>query len=205
MRSTQPRADRLQQARALTTRVLLICGALAAVQTVASLAAAPFTPALAAAAPPLYALAAGLHSVMPFLARLLTGRPWTATITAGLTGMLIWPFSAVGPLILVAFLAGAASFDLVLRHANRPSRKRYLIAVLASAATLFVISLPVFSPTHLVPMMVIGALIGRIVGEMAAWLGALALAQGLRRVGTQTFDSELPGEGAHQIPAQPRG
>lgn len=188
MNNRQVRKNRdARKTGAMTTRVLLVCGALAATQAMVSLATTPFTPAIAAAAPPVYAFVAGVHSVMPFLARRLTGVPWTATVTAGVTGLLMWPFTAVGPLILVAFLAGAASFDLVLVRAGASSRRRYLAAVAAASVALFIVSLPVFSPAHLVPLVLIGALAGRFLGEGVAAGIAILLQRGLFRTGLRSF------------------
>lgn len=171
------------RASRLTTRVLLICAALAAVQMLVSTAIAPFAPALAAAAPPAYALVAAVHSLMPFLARILTGVPWTATITASAAGVLIWPFSAVGPLLLVVFVAGAAAFDLALWGAARATRRRLVLAAILAGVILFLISLPVFSPDHLTPVILGATLIGRVVGELIALGAATLVASALDRAG----------------------
>lgn len=169
----------------LTTRVLLVCAALAAVQAVLSATVSAVTPAVAAVLPPAYALIAAVHSVMPFLARLLTGASWSATITAGIAGVLMWPVSAVGPLVLVVFLSGAVAFDEVLRGRPGPTVRRMLTAAAASAVVLFVVSLPVFSPGHLTPGMLAATLGARLAAQAAAALGARGLAAALRRVGVR--------------------
>lgn len=169
----------------LTTRVLLICAALAAVQALVSLAVFPVTPAIAAVAPPAYALIAAVHSVMPFLARILTRASWTATITAAVAGVLIWPFSAIGPLVVVALVAGAASFDLALLGTARPRSRRLLLGTVLAGVVLFVISLPVFSPDHLTPVILGATLVCRVLGETVALLAARALVAGLERAGSR--------------------
>lgn len=163
-----------------------MCAALAAVQAVVSASLSALTPGIAAVMPPLYALVAAVHTVMPFLARLLTGAPWSATVTAGIAGVLIWPFSAVGPLVLVVFLVGAAAFDLVVRNHGAVSRRRLAAAAVCSGVALFVISLPVFSTAHLIPSVLAATLAARILGEGAAVVAASALARGLRRVGVRS-------------------
>lgn len=173
----------VQERGTLSTRVLLICAALAAVQALVSLAVSPVTPAIAAAAPPVYALVAAVHSIMPFLARMLTRAPWTATITAGVAGVLVWPFSAIGPLVVVALLAGAAAFDLALLGAGVPRRQRLVLAAVLAGVALFLISLPVFSPDHLTPIVLTATLAGRIAGELIALLAAGILASALGRAG----------------------
>lgn len=152
-------------------------------QTLASLAVSPATPAIAASAPPLYALVAAVHSVMPFLARVLVGIPWTATITAAIAGMLVWPFSAIGPLIIVPLVASAATFDLGLLGSRSPSRRRLVLAAASAGVVLFLVSLPVFSPDHLTPLILGATLLGRTAGELLALAAATALAAALSRAG----------------------
>ncbi|MDP3952578.1 hypothetical protein [Microbacterium sp.] len=174
------------RSRALpSTRTLLICAALAALQTLIYVVVAPMTPVLAAAMPPLYALVAGVHSFMPFLARLLTRTLWTATITAAVAGVLVWPFSAIGPLVLVTFLAGSAAFDVALLRSGQLSGHRLIFAAGIAGAVLFVISLPVFSPQHLTVAILAGALLGRMLGEIGALIFATVLVRALRAAGIQ--------------------
>jgi hypothetical protein len=155
------------------------------VQAAVYTAVAPMTPALAASMPPLYALVAGIHSVMPFLARLLLRSPWTATITAGVAGVLVWPFSAVGPLVLVVFLTGAIVFDVALPRGDRVTRGRLVLAAALAAVALFLIALPVFSPQHLTAPFLLATLLGRLVGECAALGVAVAIARALRTAGVR--------------------
>jgi len=174
------------RAGGLSTRTLLVCGALAAVQTVVSASVSAVTPGLAAMMPPAYALVAALHTIMPFLARLLTGAPWTATITSAITGVLVWPFSAVGPLMMFVFLAAGLAFDLALRRPGAPTRRRLAAAAVSAGVALFLVSLPVFSPAHLVPGILAATLAGRLLGEGVAVVVASALVKGLRRVGVRS-------------------
>ncbi len=164
----------------------MVCGALAAVQTVLSASLSALSPGAAAVFPPAYALLAAVHSLMPFLARVLTGTPWTATITSGIAGVLIWPFSAVGPLVLIVLVVGSSVFDLVLRRRGVPSRGRLAAAAACAAAALFVVSLPVFSSAHLTPFILTATLAARVLGEGAAAGAAVALSAGLRRVGVRS-------------------
>jgi hypothetical protein len=165
--------------------MLMVCAALAAVQAVISLAVSPMTPAIATTAPPVYAVVAGVHSIMPFLARSLTGRPWTATITAAITGVLVWPFSVIGPLFLVVSMTAGAAYDLVLLRSGVPGWKRLMSAPALSGAVLFLVSLPAFSPEHLTPGTLITTLVGRIVGQLIAVAVARAIAAGLVKSGVR--------------------
>lgn len=165
--------------------MLLICAALAAVQAVASLGVSPVTPAIATAAPPLYALVAAVHSVMPFLARILTRAPWSATLTAGVAGALVWPFSPIGPLFIVALVTGAAAFDVALLGSRSAAWRRLIPAAAFAGVSLFVVSLPVFSPDHLTPVVLTATLLGRLGGEWIALALAGGLASGLSRSGVR--------------------
>ena len=168
----------------LTTRVLLTCAALGAVQAIASMLLSAATPAVAAASPPAYALLAGVHAIFPFLARRLTRTPWTVTITAGVAGALVWPVNAVGPLVLVVFLAGAASFDAMLLR-GRATVARMLVAAAVAGVVLFAVSLPVFSPDHLTVPILALTLAGRIVGEAIGVIVAVVLGRGLAEAGVR--------------------
>jgi hypothetical protein len=120
---------------------------------------------------------------MPFLARTLTGVSWTATITAVVAGILIWPFSAIGLLVVIPLVAGAAAFDLGLTGARNPGARRLVLAACLAGVVLFTVSLPVFSPDHLTPFVLAATLIGRLIGELVALAAARALSAGLSRAG----------------------
>ena len=180
----QPR--RGTRAGRLPTRALLVAAALAALQTLLFLAVVPVTTVLAAAAPPAYAVVAGIHSLMPFLARLITAVPGTATITAGITGLLTAALSPIGPLAAVPMLTAALVFDLAMPWLSRGrvvALWRILVAASAAAVALFAVSLPVFSSEHLVFPVLAATLIGRVVGEALAATAAWGIARLLSRAG----------------------
>ena len=174
--------------RSLSTRVLLVCAALAAVHVLLHLATVGVLTVLAPLSPPLYGLAAGLHSILPFLARRLTATPGTATITAGVASVFISATSPSGAILIVPLLLAGATIDLVVwradRHGStRSSEARYLIAAVVAGTVLFAVSLSVFSPEHLTPLLIVGTLICRILGELAAAIISLIIARALRRAG----------------------
>lgn len=170
-----------------STRALLHCAVFGAVQAALYLAVAPVAATLATVFPPAYALAAAAYSVMVFAARLFIGRHGTATVTAVITGSLIAAVSPLGLVILVPFVASAAVFDLVLfwtRGARRHRVLRTLVpAALASAITLFAMSLVAFSPGHLTAGVLAATLLGRAAGQVVAVLLANAIVRALSRAG----------------------
>ena len=196
----------------LPTRALLVSAAFAALQTLLFFAIVPVTTMLAATAPPAYALVAGIHSLMPFLARLATGVPGTATITAVITGMLTAAVSPIGPLAAVPMVTAAVVFDAVMPWRTRGSRAprwRVLLAASAAGMALFAVSLPVFSSEHLVAPILIATLVCRILGEAAAAAIALAFTAMLSRAGvvrgrTIAAWGERGGEAAGEIPPPSR-
>lgn len=172
--------------RRLSTRVLLICAALAAVHLLLHIATVPLLTALAPLAPPLYAFVAGLHSLMPFLARRLTDVPGAALLTGGIAAVFVSMTSPSGLIVAVPLLVAGAAIDVVVwrsRGTSRPVRRRYLLAAVCVGTALTALSLVVFSPAHLTPPIVLGTLAGRIIGEVlvAALSGLLATA--LHRAG----------------------
>jgi hypothetical protein len=170
----------------LPTRAILISAALAALQTLVFFAVVPLTTALAATVPPAYAAVAGIHSLMPFTARLVTGVPGTAAITALITGVLTAAFSPIGLLAAVPMLTAGIVFDAVMpwrdRHAPVPLWRVLLAAVVAGVA-LFFVSLPVFSSEHLVAPVLVATVVCRMLGEAAAAFVAFALTRALARGG----------------------
>jgi hypothetical protein len=175
----------------------MICAALGAVQVVVFLSLSAVTPSLAATFPPAYAVVAGVHSVMLFLARRLTGVTGAATITALITGLLVFAFSVLGPLVLIPLLAAGLTFDAALAISGRRSRRggdaaeprtpewHYVLAATAAGAVLFLVSLPVFSAEHLTAPLLIATFAGRVVGEVGAALVAGVLARALERAGVR--------------------
>lgn len=170
-----------------STRTLLYCAVFAGVQALIYLAVSPMAATLATIFPPAYAAAAAAYSVMVFAARLFIDRHGTATVTAAITGILIAAVSPLGLVVLIPLTAAAAVFDLVLFWTRRAHRHRVLRslvpAALMSAVTLFVISLPAFSPGHLTPVLLAATLLGRAIGQIGAALLAKAIIASLSRAG----------------------
>lgn len=171
--------------RRLLTRELLVCAALAAVQVLAFALLSPLMVTLGQSAPPLYAVAAGVHSVMPFLARLLTGTPGTASLTGLFTGVLATAFTPIGPLIVAPMVVAGVAFDVVLpwRRGSLPPVWRIALAATVAGVGLFVVSLPVFSSEHLTVPLLAATLLGRVAGELAAAACAVGLRAALVRRG----------------------
>ena len=172
--------------RRLPTRAILICAAFAALQTLVFFVVVPLTTALAVTAPPAYAVVAGIHSLMPFTARLVTGVPGTATITALITGLLTAALSPIGLLAAVPMLTAGIIFDAALlrrRAAGPMPLWRVMIGAVAAGIALFFVALPVFSSEHLVAPILAATVVGRIVGETATALVAFALTRALARGG----------------------
>lgn len=172
-----------------STRVLLICAALAAVQVGIFVALSPVLVSLPAFSPPLYAVVAGAHSVMIFLAPRVTGARGSATITALVAGFIIAAVNPIGLLVVILLLIPGVLVDLAVLIPGKPTSRamevRYLAAALVAAAALFAVSLPVFSPEHLTAWILVGAAAGRVVGETIAYACSRALAAGLARAGIQ--------------------
>jgi len=172
-----------------STRVLLVCGALAAIQVGVYVGLSPLLVSLPALSPPLYAVVAGVHSTMIFLTPRVTGARWSATITALLAGLIIAAMSPIGLLVALMILIPGVLTDLALlipgSSSARAREVRYLAAALAVAVVLFAVSLPAFSAEHLTAGILVGAAAGRVVGETLAYLLARALAGGLARAGVR--------------------
>lgn len=150
--------------------------------TVVFLALLPFLAALAPVAPPLYALLASVNTAVPLLARLLTRAPGTATVTAGITALVVVSFSPIGLLSSVPLLAAGIVFDLVAGR-GPVSGRRLALGAVAVAVVLFALSLAVFSPEHLTPGMLAATLAGRLVGEALVVSLVRAVHRLLRRAG----------------------
>ncbi|MGM1016995.1 MAG: hypothetical protein ACQEW8_05600 [Actinomycetota bacterium] len=175
----------------LSTRVLLLCGAFAAVHMLLHLATVPVLTVLAPFSPPAYGLVAGVHGLMPFLARRFTATPGTATITAGIAGVFVALASPSGFLVLVPLLVAGIVIDAVVwrvDHGGRASRRvtvRYLLAAVLAGTALFAVSLSVFSPEHLTPLLLVSTLGARIAGELIAVTLAGVLVRALERAGVR--------------------
>jgi hypothetical protein len=163
-----------------------VCATLAAVHLLAHLATVPLLTLLAPLSPPLYGLVAALHSVMPFLARRLTGVPGTALLTAGIAAVFVAATNVAGAIVAVPLLLAGAIIDLVVWRSDADSRRgeiRYYAAAIVAGAALFAVSLSVFSPEHLTPVLLAATLATRIVGELLAAALSRALAVALIRAG----------------------
>lgn len=165
--------------------MLLTCAALAVVHVLLHLSTLPLLTALAAVAPPAYALIAGVHSLMPFLARRITGAPGAAIVTSGIAALLVSATSPSGIIAAIPVLLAGCVIDLTLWRTGRSgaAEVRYLAAGTVTAVTLFAVSLAVFSQAHLTPVIIIGALIGRVCGEVIAVVLSRLLAGALARAG----------------------
>ena len=179
--------------RTLSTRSLLIIAAFGALGALLLIVVAPVTALLAALFPPAYAVAAGMHSVLPFLARRLVGFTWTTTIDFALVGILAIGFTPLGVLIVIPLVLTGVGFDLtlllLLRRRGPLRLWHQLVAALVTAVLLFLVSLPVFSPHDLTPLLLLLTLAGRVVGQLAAagiaWaIGGRVLRAGIMRPST---------------------
>jgi len=179
--------------RTLSTRSLLIIAAFGALGALLLIVVAPVTALLAALFPPAYAVAAGMHSVLPFLARRLVGFTWTTTIDFALVGILAIGFTPLGVLIVIPLVLTGVGFDLtlllLLRRRGPLRLWHQLLAALVTAVLLFLVSLPVFSPHDLTPLLLLLTLAGRVVGQLAAagiaWaIGGRVLRAGIMRPST---------------------
>ncbi|WP_045278088.1 ECF transporter S component [Microbacterium oxydans] len=174
-----------RSSRRLSTRVLLTCAALAVVHVLLHLSTLPLLTALAAVAPPAYALVAGVHSLMPFLARRITGTPGAAIVTSGIAALLVSATSSSGLIAAIPVLLAGCLIDLMLWRTgpSGAAEVRYLAAGAVTAVVLFAVSLAVFSPAHRTPVIIIGTLLGRLVGEAIAVVLSRLLAGALVRAG----------------------
>lgn len=190
--------------RRLSTRALMIIAAFAALGALLLILIAPVTGFLAALFPPAYAVAAGIHSILPLLARRLVGFPWTTTVASALVGILAIGFTPLGVLIVIPLVVTGAGFDvtlLLLARRNEPRLWHFLVAALVTAALLFLVSLPVFSPRDLTPWILLLTLAGRIVGQLAAAGVAWAIGQSVLAAGI--MPASAPGAGSPALAAHP--
>ncbi|UAJ80111.1 hypothetical protein IT072_03410 [Leifsonia sp. ZF2019] len=166
---------------------MLISAVVGAINSLLMLSLFPVVTTLALVAPPLYALVAAAFSILPYTMRRLWGAPFSATLVAFISGLLSSAFSSIGFLAMIPIALGAVIFDLVAPRATHPGAPgaewRWLVASFASGASLFAISLTVFSADHMTPVVVIATAVARLGGQAAAILVAGSLARSLRRAG----------------------
>ena len=171
--------------RRVSTSALLVTASLGAIQALVFMAVVPITTVLAVSSPPAYALVAAVHTALPLLARVVTRTPGMATFAAFVTGVLTVAISPIGPLGIVPLVLGAAVLDLALplRRDARTSPGRILAAAALTGVVLFFVALPVFSPEHLVPGVLIATLAARVAGELAVAGLVIAVRRLLSRAG----------------------
>ncbi|WP_223692700.1 hypothetical protein [Leifsonia poae] len=188
-----------------TTRALLTCAAFGALGAILLAVISPATGALAAFAPPLYAVVAGMHSVLPFLAGRVLGFRFAATTVACFVGLLAGPFTPISFLVVVPLAVSGLVYDLSLARRGRgraAGRTALLVAAALSGVALFLVSLPVMSPEHLIAPILLATLFGRLLGQIAASSVAGALAERLRRAG---LDRALRERSSDRRPPPPEG
>lgn len=197
---------------AAPTRALLVCAALAGVQTVLQLSLLPALSVLAPASPPLYALIASAHTLLPFLARRLTRMPGAATLTSGIAGIFVAATSALGIVALIPLLVAGVVIDAIVWSSDAAGRRResrFLVAGVAAGLALWAVSLSVFSPEHLVPAILLGTLGARVVGELVVVVLSRVLAAALERAGVGRSSGRggqaFPGSRPDGSGAQPNG
>lgn len=172
--------------RLLSTRVLLICAALAAIHLLLHTMTVPALTALAPLSPPAYGLVAGVHSFSPFLARRITDTPGTASLTSAFAALFVAVTTPAGVVAVIPLLIAGGTVDCCVRGGRGTSKiveRRYVFAALLAAVLLFAVGLIVFSPEHLTPHIMIGALLGRVAGELLVVFGTRVLARALNRAG----------------------
>nr|WP_201470352.1 ECF transporter S component [Microbacterium hydrocarbonoxydans] len=177
--------------RRTPTSALLISAAFAAVQALIFVMVVPITSLLAVSSPPAYALVAAVHTAMPLLARVVTRVPGMATFTAAVTGLLTSVVSPIGPIAVVPMVCAALALDLVLPlHRGRtPSAGRIVLAAAVAGVVLFLVALPVFSPEHLTPPVLMATLGARLAGESAVAAGVIGVRRLLVRAGAIRGDA----------------
>ncbi|MCT1477152.1 ECF transporter S component [Microbacterium sp. p3-SID336] len=171
--------------RRVPTSALLVSAALGAIQALVFVAVVPVTSVLAVSSPPAYALVAAVHTALPLLARVVTRTPGMAAFTAFVCGVLTVAVSPIGLLGVVPLLIGGLVLDatLPLRRDVRAHPVRILLAGAAAGVVLFLVALPVFSPDHLVPGVLVATLLARIAGELLIAAAVIALRRLLARAG----------------------
>lgn len=195
MSTATGRHPRMPTTRFLTTRELLVCAALGGLTAMMVVILGPAMAAIATLSPPLYALVSGYSAIAPLLALRIIGRRGAATVTALCCGLIAWPFSALGVLLLIALIAPAVAMDAVYMLRARIGERTVLWAGAAAAAlTIFALSIPVISPEQLTPIVVMLTLLGRLASyAMACGLSAL-IARALTRAGVRRFARQgVPG------------
>jgi hypothetical protein len=82
-----------------------------------------------------------------------------------------------------ALLVAGTVIDLTMWAGRRDRGSAYCVAALLAGTVLFALSLAVFSPEHLTPVLVLGTWVARVVRELVAAAISAALALALGRAG----------------------
>jgi hypothetical protein len=115
---------------------------------------------------------------VPFLARRLLDYRWATTAVGVVAAIFSAPISPIGFLIVVLFVGAGAAYDSVLwvftwfRADRRPPAWVHVVGALVSALVLFLVSFPVLSPAHRVPLILAATFGARAAGQLVALAGA---------------------------------
>lgn len=170
----------------VSTRWLLVLGALAAVQAVLIIAFGPIGAALALAGPPLYALAAWVSVLVLAVACHFDLRPGMITLMGLAAAVIAVPFSVLGFLLIPLITLQALAMELAAFAARRlPTWSRAFLVALAGQTASFFMSLVVISPENLVPLMILLIVAARLVGVVALAIASTYVARGLRAAGLE--------------------
>jgi len=175
--------DTRKRGQGFTTRSYLLCAALAAIQAMTIIALTPVNAAAASIAPPIYALLSALSILFINLSARLLPSPVAALLTAGLTCLMVVPFSSLGFLIAVPLLVQGGAIALTLWLTRNRSAWKYLLAGGVAGVVAFFVVLPVFSTDDLAPAVLASTLTARIIAGVGSALIAGALAKALRAAG----------------------
>lgn len=170
------------------TRWILVLRAATAVQAVLVIAFGPVGTALASTSPPLYALAAWVSLLATSTLCQFELRPGMITAAALGAAALASPFSTLG-LLLIPFLGIQA---LVMELATHLARRlspwaRALTVNIAGQTVAFFMSLVVFEPENLVPLMIAPVALARLGGALILTVVSTYIAGRLRAAGLERF------------------
>lgn len=170
----------------ISTRWILVLGALAAVQAVLVIAYGPIGTTLALASPPLYALAAWVSVLIISTACHFELRPGMITAIGLLAAIVAVPFSVLG-FLLIPFLGIQALVMDVATHLARRLNPwvRSLIVNVAGQTVAYFMSLVVFDAESLVPLMLALVALGRLGSAIILTLAGTFIARGLRAAGLE--------------------
>lgn len=165
----------------VSTRWILVLGALAAVQAVLIVAFGPLGTTLALASPPIYAAAAWVTVLIVATACHFDLRPGMITLIGLAAAICAMPFSVLG-ILLIPFIGVQALVMEVAAHLARRlgTWPRALIVSVAGQTVAYFGSLVVFDPESLVPLVLTLVALGRLTGAVLLTLASTFIARGLR-------------------------